>query len=86
MLDVWNYTMPVADMVTNASIVTGIDPVDANTTAEWIRLGVANFPDLNVTRQLVLDLAPEILAVNPSYDERGLLGLAFHPDFATNGR
>jgi glucose/arabinose dehydrogenase len=33
-----------------------------------------------------LDLSALIVAVNPAYDERGLLGLAFHPQFATNGR
>jgi glucose/arabinose dehydrogenase len=33
-----------------------------------------------------LDLRPELIELNSFYDERGLLGLAFHPDFATNGR
>lgn len=33
-----------------------------------------------------LDLRDRILELNAFYDERGLLGLAFHPDFATNGR
>jgi glucose/arabinose dehydrogenase len=33
-----------------------------------------------------LDLTSEIVAVNPGYDERGLLGLAFHPNYAQNGR
>ncbi len=33
-----------------------------------------------------LDLADRMVTVNPGYDERGLLGLAFHPDFATNGK
>lgn len=33
-----------------------------------------------------LDLSSEIVAVNPGYDERGLLGLAFHPNYAQNGR
>ena len=35
-------------------------------------------PFLNITALL----AP----LNPGYDERGLLGVAFHPDYATNGR
>jgi glucose/arabinose dehydrogenase len=33
-----------------------------------------------------LDLTSKIVAVNPFFDERGLLGLAFHPDFRHNGR
>jgi glucose/arabinose dehydrogenase len=32
-----------------------------------------------------LDLHDHIVELNSFYDERGLLGLAFHPDFATNG-
>ena len=32
-----------------------------------------------------LDLRAQIVELNSFYDERGLLGLAFHPDFATNG-
>jgi glucose/arabinose dehydrogenase len=33
-----------------------------------------------------LDLSGELPTLNPFFDERGLLGLAFHPDYATNGR
>lgn len=33
-----------------------------------------------------LDLTNEIGTLNPFFDERGLLGLAFHPDYANNGR
>lgn len=33
-----------------------------------------------------LDVADRMVSLNPGYDERGLLGLAFHPDYATNGR
>jgi glucose/arabinose dehydrogenase len=33
-----------------------------------------------------LDLTGEVVVVNPGYDERGLLGIAFHPNFAQNGR
>jgi hypothetical protein len=32
-----------------------------------------------------LDIADKIPALNAFFDERGLLGLAFHPDYATNG-
>ncbi len=33
-----------------------------------------------------LDLRDRIVNLNGRYDERGLLGLAFHPDYANNGR
>jgi len=33
-----------------------------------------------------LDLTALLPALNPGFDERGLLGLAFHPDYADNGR
>ncbi len=33
-----------------------------------------------------LDLRDRVVELRPDYDERGLLGLAFHPDFAANGR
>ncbi len=33
-----------------------------------------------------LDVRDRMISLNAGYDERGLLGLAFHPDFAMNGR
>ncbi len=33
-----------------------------------------------------LDLTDRIVGLDPAYDERGALGLAFHPDYAANGR
>ena len=33
-----------------------------------------------------LDVSDRMVALDPGYDERGLLGLAFHPDYANNGR
>jgi glucose/arabinose dehydrogenase/plastocyanin len=33
-----------------------------------------------------LDIGPELVTPTPDYDERGLLGLAFHPDYEHNGR
>ena len=33
-----------------------------------------------------LDLGNRLIELSRDYDERGLLGLAFHPDFASNGR
>jgi glucose/arabinose dehydrogenase len=33
-----------------------------------------------------LDISAKLPALNPFFDERGLLGLAFHPDYEQNGR
>jgi glucose/arabinose dehydrogenase len=33
-----------------------------------------------------LDIRSEVIRLSTQYDERGLLGLAFHPDFVTSGR
>lgn len=33
-----------------------------------------------------LDVRDRMVALNEDYDERGLLGLAFHPNYGTNGR
>ncbi|MFD3000123.1 PQQ-dependent sugar dehydrogenase [Pontibacter toksunensis] len=33
-----------------------------------------------------LDVSSKMVELRPSYDERGLLGMAFHPDYASNGR
>jgi glucose/arabinose dehydrogenase len=36
--------------------------------------------------QPFLDLREQVVDLNSFYEERGLLGLAFHPDFSANGR
>ena len=39
-----------------------------------------------VLDQPFLDLRDRLVTLNPTYDERGLLSIAFHPQFASNGR
>ena len=34
----------------------------------------------------LIDISSKMVTLNPNYDERGLLGLAFHPEFKMNGR
>ncbi|MBI2872564.1 MAG: PQQ-dependent sugar dehydrogenase [Chloroflexi bacterium] len=43
-------------------------------------------PEGNRLPEPFLDLRSKMVGLNPSFDERGLLGLAFHPSFSTNGR
>ena len=42
--------------------------------------------DGTLQAQPFLDVRSAMVTLMPDYDERGLLGLAFHPDFASNGR
>lgn len=42
--------------------------------------------DGSMMDQPFLDISDKLVEINPDYDERGLLGLAFHPDYANNGR
>ena len=70
------------------SPVALIDPKDGShrlfvvdqTGLIWILLGGQRI------EQPFLDLRERVVDLDSFYDERGLLGLAFHPDFATNGR
>jgi glucose/arabinose dehydrogenase len=76
----------VADGLT--SPVALIDPKDGSS-----RLFVVDQPGLiwvvaegERWEEPFLDLRERLVELNSFYDERGLLGLAFHPDFAANGR
>jgi glucose/arabinose dehydrogenase len=40
----------------------------------------------NLLEKPFLDLQNQLVNLNRNYDERGLLGLAFHPEYAENGR
>jgi glucose/arabinose dehydrogenase len=42
--------------------------------------------DNSVVAAPYLDLRSHLVTLNAGFDQRGLLGLAFHPDFAKNGR
>jgi glucose/arabinose dehydrogenase len=54
--------------------------------ADMIGLVHVLTPQGELLEQPFLDLRSRMVSLNPSYDERGLLGLAFHPQFAENGR
>jgi len=42
--------------------------------------------DRSGKKELFLDITDNVVRLNPGYDERGLLGMAFHPQFKENGR
>ena len=52
------------------------------------QIGKVWLADENGTKSSVplIDVTSKMITLSPGYDERGLLGLAFHPDFKTNGR
>src|SRR5512133_199527 len=76
----------VADGFT--SPVALVDPMDASqrlfvveqTGLIWILSGGERI------QKPFLDIRKKVVELNSFYEERGLLGLAFHPDFAKNGR
>jgi len=43
-------------------------------------------PDGTLLAEPFLDVRDRMVSLSPLFDERGLLGLAFHPEFADNGR
>ena len=43
-------------------------------------------PDGTLAPEPFLDVRDRLVDLMPAFDERGLLGLAFHPDYASNGR
>ena len=42
--------------------------------------------DGNKIAEPFLDITSKLIALSPQYDERGLLSMAFHPDYKTNGK
>jgi glucose/arabinose dehydrogenase len=42
--------------------------------------------DGNMAAEPFFDATSKLVSLNPQYDERGLLGFAFHPNYKTNGK
>jgi glucose/arabinose dehydrogenase len=77
----------VADGLT--SPVTMADPGDGSGrlfVVDQIGLIRVLMPDGTLRAEPFLDVRSRMVALNPGFDERGLLGLAFHPSYAANGR
>jgi glucose/arabinose dehydrogenase len=74
-----NLTSPL--MVTEAPDDSGYLYIVDQAGQIWIVM-----PDGTMAEQSFLDVSDLLIELNPGYDERGLLGLAFHPNYAENGR
>jgi glucose/arabinose dehydrogenase len=59
---------------------------DRRFIAEQIGLVKILTPDGEVLEEPFLDIRHRLIDQWPEFDEKGLLGLAFHPDFANNGK
>ncbi|MGH7481233.1 MAG: PQQ-dependent sugar dehydrogenase [Longimicrobiales bacterium] len=77
----------IADGLTNP--VTMAEPPDGSGRLFVVdQIGQIRIIDANGTllAEPFLDVSAKMVPLNPGFDERGLLGLAFHPEYATNGR
>ena len=52
---------------------------------QWGRIRVVD-PDGQVQAEPFLDIRNKVVDLWPDFDERGLLGMTFHPDYQENGR
>jgi glucose/arabinose dehydrogenase len=52
---------------------------------QWGRIRIVD-ADGQLSGEPFLDIRDKIVTLWGDFDERGLLGLAFHPDYATNGK
>jgi glucose/arabinose dehydrogenase len=59
---------------------------DRRFIAEQVGLVKILTPDGEVLEEPFLDVRHRLIDQWPEFDEKGLLGLAFHPDFANNGK
>ena len=72
--------------VSPISVVTAPDNTDRLFVIDQVgRIWIIDSDD-NKLETPFLDLTSTTVPLNAAYDERGLLGLAFHPDYQTNGR
>ena len=74
----------------NLSSPLGVVAVPDNTKRLFVidQVGKIWIIDSNGTKLTApfLDVSSRLVTLSPFYDERGLLGLAFHPNYSTNGK
>ena len=68
------------------NLVTPPDGTKRRFITEQIGVIRILMPDGKILDEPFLNIRHRIPKLHPDFDERGLLGLAFHPDFKNNGR
>lgn len=80
---------PVAENFTTAPMMATTAPGDDSGRLFVVdQIGVVKIVDTNgtVADEPFLDLQDKLADLDPTYDERGLLSIAFHPEFQQNGK
>jgi glucose/arabinose dehydrogenase len=93
-LAVGNTSIPAGTRVDLEPVATGLSaPIDLAVAPDGDRRFVADqagqvyaFEDGDGRAEPLLDLSQRTVELRSQYDERGLLGLALHPEFDDNGR
>ena len=72
----------------SSPMMVAVPPDDSGRLFVVDQIGVVKIitPDKKVTDTPFLDVRDRMVRLNTAYDERGLLSLAFHPDYRNNGR
>lgn len=83
-----HHTFYLAPILTGLSAPTSLAaPIGENAIYVADQIGIVYKCDLtNNNTSIFLDVRQYIPTLNPNYDERGILGLCFHPNYSQNGR
>lgn len=92
---------PIKESIPSSSIQVGVESIATGLTSPvtgtyapgvkdfvFILDQIGKIYSLNLNNQklsMVADMSDLLVSMRNEFDERGLLGLAFHPDFAKNG-
>ena len=72
----------------SSPMMVAVSPDDSGRLFVADQIGVVKIitPDKKVLNEPFLDVRDRMVRLSPTYDERGLLSIAFHPDYKNNGR